>query len=97
MDSRISLVRASGVRFISSSAACVTCSRFSIIISFGLRGKEVEEVEEVKEVEDRKNRPDANECEKFYPLFPLPPLLPLLPFCFKPSISALSRFRRRVF
>src|SRR4029077_1032419 len=95
MDSRISLVRASGVRFISSRTACVTCSRPSIIIGFDLQGEEVqemEEVEEVKEVEERKNRPDANGCARFYPLLPLlpsPPLLPqspLLPFCFGLSI-----------
>src|ERR1700675_2690735 len=83
MHSRIALVRASGGRFISSMTACVTCSRFSMIIGFGLRGRkmqEVEEVKEVEEVEERKNRPGANGWARFYPLLPLPPLLPSLPF-----------------
>src|ERR1700722_18968738 len=38
MHSKISLVRASGVRFISSSTACVTCSRFSMIMGPTLCG-----------------------------------------------------------
>src|SRR6202521_235033 len=88
MDSRIFLVRASGVRFISSSTACVTCSRFSIIIGLKLQGKEVKEVEEVEEVKERKNRPGQTDGRSLILHF-----LYILCFLYFPSASS-PLFRR---
>src|SRR6202790_1303838 len=86
MDSRISLRRASRVRFISSSTACVTCSRFSIIIGFGLRRKEVEEGKEEMEVEERKNRQRGSQPACFF--LHILDFLYILNFLYFPPASA---------